>query len=138
MSNLGSRKISADDRILLFMIRIWRGDSFRRLGIEFGVSHGTANDYYNEMLNLWQDTLTQRLMFPWSRAQIEAMMPKKHKDVFPGVYVIFDATGFPFLNSENVLIHRVLYSAYHHGPEGQVVFGKWYHHGKRAARHCTG
>jgi hypothetical protein len=42
----------------------------------------------------------------------------------PDIQVIWDATGFKMKSKENVLLSRVLYSAYHHTSEGFAVFGK--------------
>lgn len=54
------------------------------------------------------------------------MAPDEFKADLPGARMIIDGTGFELKSKENVLLHRVLFSAYHKKTEGQVVFGKLY------------
>ena len=122
-SNTGHRIISDEDRILLFLIRLRRSVPYELLALNFGVSESTARNYFNEMVDLFHVTLVERLMNSWTRAELESMMPDGFENDLPGAYLIFDGTGFTMENAENVLIHRILYSAYHHKPEAQVVFG---------------
>ena len=53
------------------------------------------------------------------------MTPADFKQDLPGAPLIFDGTGLEMKNKENVLLHRILFSAYHKQTEGQVVFGEW-------------
>lgn len=77
-----------------------------------------------ETLEVYNEAIAPRLLFPWSGEKIDAMAPEEFKADLPGARLIFDGTGFKLKSKENVLLHRVLFSAYHKETEGQVVFGK--------------
>lgn len=124
-SNSGYRKMSTEDRILLFLIRTWRRIPFEGLGILFGISHTSASNYYYETVDIFHETLVPRLLHPLSGSEIDAMTPADFKEDLPGARLIFDGTGFKMKSKENVLLSRLLYSAYHKQHEGQIVFGKW-------------
>lgn len=97
---------------------------YETLGRLFGVSHETASKYYEELLELFYDDLVPRLLYPLSAAEIAEITPEEFHADLPDVLVIWDATGFKLKSKEDVLLSRVLYSAYHHQPEGLVVFGR--------------
>jgi hypothetical protein len=101
----------------LYLVRKWRGIPFEGLRILFGVSFGTAVNSFNETL------VTRRLLYPRSADEIDGMTPADFKQDLPGARLIFDGTGLE-MNKENVLLHRILFSAYHKQTEGQVVFGE--------------
>jgi hypothetical protein len=124
-SNKGHRKLLLDDRILLYLVRKWRGIPFEGLRILFGVSFGTAVNCFNETLKAYNDHVTRRLLYPRSADEIDGMTPADFKQDLPGARLIFDGTGLEMKNKENVLLHRILFSAYHKQTEGQVVFGEW-------------
>lgn len=90
----------------------------------FGIAYGTVVNYYDEMLKLFYDHLVPRLLFPLSAAQTKDMTPDEFAKALPDILVIWDATGFKLKSKENVLLSRILYSAYHHTSEGFAVFGK--------------
>jgi len=97
---------------------------FEGLRILLGVSVGTASSYYYECLKTFHESVMPRLLHPRSGAEIDAMTPQEVKDALPGAKLIVDLTAFPWKSKENVLLSRVLYSAYHHRPEGAAVFCK--------------
>lgn len=113
-----------DDRVLLFMMRMRRRVPFEGLRIMFGISAGTAHNYFMECLNAFHKHVMPRLLHPLSGAQIDAMSSEDIKRDLPGAKLIFDLTAFPWKSKENVLLSRILYSAYHHRSEGGAVFGK--------------
>ncbi len=123
-SNLGYRKLCVEDRILLFLIRTWRRVPFEGLGILFGVSNISAANYYYETVVAFHEALVPRLVHPRSGDEIDSMAPPKFREELPGARLIFDGTGFRLKSKENVLLSRILYSAYHKQHEAQVVFGK--------------
>ncbi len=104
-------------------MRLRRGVPFEGLRIMFGVSTGTASNYYHEMLLCFHVHIVPRLLHPLSAAQIDAMTPQQVKDDLPGALLIWDATGFKLKSKENVALSRLLYSAYHHQSEAFCVFG---------------
>jgi hypothetical protein len=124
-ANKGHRKLALDDRILLYLVRKWRGIPFEGLRILFGVSFGTAVNCFDETLKAYNDHVTQRLLYPRSADEIDGMTPSDFKQDLPGARLIFDGTGLKMKNKENVLLHRILFSAYHKQTEGQVVFGEY-------------
>jgi hypothetical protein len=72
-----------------------------------------------------------RLLHPLSAAEIDATSSEDIKRDLPGAKLIFDLTAFPWKSKENVLLSRILYSAYHHRSEGGAVFGEWRIAGRR-------
>ena len=122
-SNSGHRKLDVDDQILLFLNRLRRRTPYEGLSVLFGVSVGTASNTFTELLLVFHAHLVPRLLDPLSGDQIDAMMPAECKEDLPGARLIVDLTGFPCKGKENVLLGRVLYSAYHHGSEMASVFG---------------
>lgn len=112
------------DRVLLFLMRMRRGVPFEGLRIMFGVSYGTAYACFMECLKAFHDDVVPRLLHPLSADQIDAMSPENIKRDLPGAKLIFDLTAFPWKAKENVLLSRILYSAYHHRHEGGAVFGE--------------
>lgn len=118
--------------MLLFLMRMRRRVPFEGLRIMFGISLGTAHNYYNECLTAFHEIVMPRLLYPRSGAEIDAMTPQEIKDALPGAKIIVDLTAFPWKSKENVLLGRVLYSAYHHRHEGGAVFCEY----TRAHRLC--
>ena len=112
------------DRIFLFLTRMRRRFTFETLERLFGVAHGSVQNYYDEILDLFCNNLVPRLVFPLSKDEIVIMTPEDFRKDLPGILVIWDATGFKLKSKESVLLGRLLYSAYHHVPEGFAVFGK--------------
>jgi hypothetical protein len=123
-SNSGYRILPTNDRILLFLMRMRRDTTFEGLGVYFGVAVSTAHDYYLEMLSVAHSVLVPLLFCPLKAAQIRTMIPKDFARDLPGCLVIFDLTGFALNSKENVLLSRLLYSAYHHRSETGVLFGE--------------
>ena len=64
-----------------------------------------------------------RVLDPLSAAQIDAMTPAQVQEDLHDALFVVDLTGFPCKSKENVLLSRLLWSAYHHGPEVAAVFG---------------
>ena len=123
-ANKGYRRLSLDDRVLLFLIRLRRHRPFEGLGILFGISENTANAYYKEMLNWFHADVVPRLLRPLNARELDAVTPPTYKDMLPGAMMIWDATGFPINSKENVCLSRLLYSAYHHESEMFASFGE--------------
>jgi hypothetical protein len=124
-ANKGYRKLSLEDRILLYLVRKWRGIPFEGLRILFGVSFGTAVNCFDETLKAYNDNITRRLLYPRSGSEIDTMIPKDFRQDLSGARLIFDGTGLKMKNKENVLLQCILFSAYHKQTEGQVVFGEY-------------
>jgi len=122
-SNSGHRKLSPDDRILLFLMRMRRRIPFEGLRFEFGVSIGSASKYYYECLDSFHEHVVPRLLYPLKASEIIATIPPDFAKDLPGCKVIFDLTGFKKKGKENVLLSRILYSAYHHQSEVGALFG---------------
>jgi hypothetical protein len=98
---------------------------YETLGRLFGISHETASTYYEELLNLFHEELVGRLLYPLSADETAKITPAEFRADLPDVLVIWDATGFKLKSKEDVLLSRILYSAYHHQSEGLVVFGTY-------------
>ena len=98
--------------------------AFRVLSILFGVSKSTAHNYYNEILDMMSQSAVPLLVRPRSREELLASASDKFREDLPGALLIWDATGFRWQGRENVALSRLLYSAYHHQPEGMVLFGE--------------
>jgi hypothetical protein len=105
-------------------MRMRRCTPFEGLRIFFGVSVGTAFNYYQECLEVFHESVMPRLLYPRSGPEIDAMTSQEIKVALPGAKIILDLTAFAWKSKENVLLSRVLYSAYHHQPEGAAVFGE--------------
>jgi hypothetical protein len=125
-SNKGHRRLCMEDRLLLFLFRMWRKVPFEGLGLLFGVSTTTCSNYFEEIVDAFAEFLTGRLLYPRSGDEIDRMAPENFKRDLPGARLIFDGTGFPMQSKENVLLRRLLFSAYHKDYEGQVLFGKYF------------
>ena len=76
------------------------------------------------MLKPLHSYVVPRLLRPFSVAEIDILTPAEFKTDLPGARFIVDLTAFNCNSKENVLLSRILYSAYHHQPEGGAVFGK--------------
>lgn len=125
-SNSGHRKLKVEDRILLFLMRMRRKVPFEGLQFEFGVAASTASNYYYDVLKMFHAEVVPRLLHPLKGPEIEAMTPEDFARDLPGCKVIFDLTGFRKSGKENVLLSRLLWSAYHHQSEVGVLFGTYY------------
>jgi len=112
-----------EDRILLYLFRKWRNVPFEGLRIFFGISFGSAVEYFNETAQAYHDHVAGRLLYPRSGEEIDAMALEDFKRDLPGARLIFDGTGLRMKSKENVTLHRILYSAYHRQTEGQIVLG---------------
>lgn len=124
-SNAGFRKLPVDDRILLFLMRMRRRVPFEGLRLEFGVSIGSADKYYKECLQAFHTHVVPRLLYPLSAKELDPMIPPEFAKDLPGCRVIFDLTGFALKGKENVLLSRILWSAYHHRSEAGALFGMY-------------
>lgn len=122
-SNSGYRRRDVNDRILLFLYRMRRDVPFEGLGFQFGIGASTAKSYYDEMLGIFHASLVPLLLHPLRGDQIERMTPPDFARDLPGCKVIFDLTGLALKSKENVLLSRILYSAYHHRSEAGALFG---------------
>lgn len=116
---------SPEDRVLIFLMRLWRRMPYETLGLLFGIDRDTVSKYYHETLKVFHKELVPRLLYPLSKEEIDVMTPPQVKEDLPGAIVIWDATGLKIKGKENVLLARLLYSAYHHSSEGFAVFGRW-------------
>ena len=105
-------------------MRMRRRVTFEALAILFGIAQGTASNYYMEMLKTFNEYVVPRLLRPFTGAEIDSMTPADFKADLPGAMLIVDLTAFPTKNKENVLLSRILYSAYHHRTEAAAVFCK--------------
>ena len=105
-------------------MRMRRGTPFEALRIEFGISTGTAHSYYVEMLKTFHEHVVPRLLRPLSAPEIDDITPADFKGDLPGAKFIVDLTGFRCKKKENVLLSRILWSAYHHTSECAAVFGE--------------
>ena len=124
-SNSGFRKTDAKDRILLFFVRMRRRMPFEGLRLLFGISLGTAHNYYAETLQAFHKHLVPRLLRPLSAKEITRITPPEFAQDLPGAIFITDLTGFKCNSKKNVLLARILYSAYHHQHEKAAVFSKF-------------
>ncbi len=113
-----------EDRILLFLVRMRRRMPFEGLAIMFGAEIGTVHNYYRETLKVFHEHVVPLLLRPLSADEIDSITHADFKRDLPGAKIILDLTGFPWKGKENVLLSRILYSAYHHTHEGAAVFGK--------------
>jgi len=96
---------------------------FEGLRLQFGISIGSATNYYSECLDSFHAHVVPRLLYPLDAADIDATTPAAFAADLPGCKVIFDLTGFAKRGKENVLLSRILYSAYHHESELGALFG---------------
>lgn len=106
-------------------MRMRRRVPFEGLEYQFGVSKATASNYYYECLKIFHEDVAPRLLYPMNGPDIDAMTPADFAADLPGCKVIFDLTGFEKKGKENVLLSRILYSAYHHKSELGALFGKY-------------
>ena len=98
---------------------------FEGLRLEFGVSIGSANAYYYECLSAYHTHVVPRLLYPLMAHEIDAMIPPDFAKDLPGCRVVFDLSGLAMKGKENVLLSRILWSAYHHRSEAGSVFGTY-------------
>lgn len=66
-----------DDRIFLFLVRMRRRMPYQTLGRLFGISHETASTYYEELLDLFNEELVGRLLYPLSAEQTKEITPEE-------------------------------------------------------------
>lgn len=107
------------------MIRMRRKTPFQGLRMYFGVSTQSAQNYYFECLDVFHANVVPRLVHPLMASQIRDMTPPDFARDLPNCLVIFDLKGFEKLGKENVLLSRLLWSAYHHRSEAGVLFGMY-------------
>ena len=122
--NDGYRKLDLEDRVLLFLCRLYRKRKFKELGYEFGCGRDTARRYFREILDLFCQHLVPQLVFLRSPDELRQMMRPAVKEAFPDLLAILDATNWEQQKSENFLLNRLSYSAYKHFESFQSLFGK--------------
>jgi hypothetical protein len=104
-------------------MRMRRRTQLEGLEYYFGTSDDSAANYFYEMLDACYEDVVPLLLHPLKAAEIDAMTPEDFKRDLPGCKVVFDLTGFAMKGKENVLLSRLLYSAYHHRYETGALFG---------------
>ena len=65
-SNEGFRKLDLEERVLIFLTRLRRKESFKGLGYQYGCGKESAKRYFVEMVELFHKHLVPRLVFPLS------------------------------------------------------------------------
>ena len=122
-SNEGFRKLDLEERVLIFLTRLRRKESFQELGYQYGCGKESAKRYFVEMVELFHKHLVPRLVFPRSPEDLRKMTRPEVQEAFPDLLAILDATNWEQLMPENFLENRLSYSAFKHFNAFQVLLG---------------
>lgn len=122
-SNEGFRKVDLEDRVLIFLSRLRRKESFQELGYQYGCGKASAKRYFAEMVDLFYEHIVPRLVFPRPPEELLKMTRPEVKRLFPDLLAILDATNWEQLRPENFLANRLSYSAFKHFNAFQVLLG---------------
>jgi len=76
---------------------------FEGLRILFGISFGTASNYYDGMLDIFHKKLVPRLLDPRSSSKIDEYTPDEFMADLPGAKFVVDLTSFRYKSKENFL-----------------------------------
>lgn len=71
----------------MFVMRMRRRVPFEGLRLFFGVSAGTAHNYFDEMRDMFWNDVMPRLLHPRSGAEIDAMTSAEIKADLPGAKI---------------------------------------------------
>jgi hypothetical protein len=123
-SNEGFRKLRLEDRVLIFLQRLWRKTPFQELGYQYGCGEESARQYFYELVEIFHSHLVPRLVFPRSPEELKKMSRKEVLDLFPDLLAVLDATNWEQFKPGNFLENRMSWSAFKHMNVFQVLFGE--------------
>nr|XP_050039136.1 uncharacterized protein LOC126536277 [Dermacentor andersoni] len=103
--------VTAENRLLLFLMKLKLGISYSSLAILFSVSETSASRHFKSVLKTLAVATKQWIFRPPSRV-IEATMPDSFKLHYPGCTMIIDCTEIRTEQPPTVQQERVLYSNY--------------------------
>ena len=124
-SNDGFRKLDLEERVLIFLTRLRRKESFQEIGYQYGCGKESAKRYFAEMVELFHKHLVPRLVFPRPPEDLRKMTRPQVREAFPDLLAILDATNWEQLMPENFLENRLSYSAFKHFNAFQVLLGTY-------------
>jgi hypothetical protein len=122
-SNEGFRKLDLEERVLIFLTRLRRKESFQELGYQYGCGKETARRFFDELVDIFHKHLVPRLVFPRPPEELMKMKPEAIKEAFPDVLAILDATNWEEQRPENFLANRLSYSGFKHFNAFQALLG---------------
>lgn len=123
-SNEGFRKVELEERVLIFLSRIKRKQSFKEIGYLYGCGKATAKRYYSELVDVFCENIVPRLVFPRTPEELRLMASERTQERFPDLLAVLDATNWQQQKPENFLLNRLSYSAYKHFVAFQVLLGE--------------
>lgn len=123
-SNEGFRRLDLEDRVLIFLQRLWRKTPFQELGYHYGCGKESARRYFDELVKIFHADLVSRLVFPRSPEELKKMSREEVLDLFPDLLAVLDATNWEQHKPENFLENRMSWSAFKHMNVYQVLFGE--------------
>lgn len=115
-------KLSRENRLLLFLIRMKLGISFAALGVLFHVHRTTDSRNFDYIVSHLAQA--HRNLFFWpSKLSVMATMPNVFKESFENCRVIIDCTEFKVEQAPNVKERVHLYSHYKKGFTIKILVG---------------
>ncbi|XP_049519047.1 uncharacterized protein LOC119440105 isoform X1 [Dermacentor silvarum] len=103
--------VTAENRLLLFLLKLKLGISYSSLAILFSVSETSASRHFKSVLKTLAVATKQWIFRPPSRV-IQATMPDSFKVHYPSCTMIIDCTEIRTEQPPTVQQERVLYSNY--------------------------
>lgn len=103
--------VTAENRLLLFLMKLKLGISYSSLAVLFSVSDTSASRHFKSVLKTLAVATKQWIFRPPSRV-IQATMPDSFKLHYPGCTMIIDCTEIRTEQPPTVQQERVLYSNY--------------------------
>lgn len=118
----GNEKLSIQNRLLLFLMRMKLGLSSRALAVIFQVHRTTAARYFKTILESLSSKCKKLIKWP-SKESVQASMPDAFKLSYGACRVIIDCTEFPVEQPPEVNQRVHFYSHYKKGYTIKVLVG---------------
>ena len=117
-----NEKLSKQDRLLLFLMKMKLGLTSAALGIIFGVHRTTASRQFKSILGILVRKCKNIIQWP-SREVVRDLMPDSFKEKYGNCRIIIDCTEFPVEQPPQVNERVHFYSHYKKGFTLKVLVG---------------
>lgn len=93
LGNCKEFKVSKEDRLLIFLVKMKLGSTFSAIGVLFGVHRSTISRIFYATLEFLSQACTNFIQWP-SKETIKATLPDIFKETYPDCRVTIDCTEF--------------------------------------------
>ncbi|XP_066603636.1 uncharacterized protein [Prorops nasuta] len=120
--NVNSEKISKENYLLLFLMKIKLGLSSSALGVLFNIHRTTTSRYFKNSLQILVIKCKDLITWP-SKGTIKELLPDAFKDKYRNCRIIIDCTEFPTEQPAEISQRVQFYSHYKKGFTIKVLVG---------------